>query len=74
MYLFILEYPPESRLFDIFDYAFRGSEKIFNQTDLPVLVDCFFSVCSTYGNQDIQSAEYLRFPFQRLRMALSISS
>ena len=60
MYLFILEYLFESRPFDVFDYAFRSLEKLFNQTGLSVFVDRFFPVCGTYGNQNIQSAEYFR--------------
>ena len=39
MYLFILEYLFESRPFDVFDYAFRSLEKLFNQTGLSVFVD-----------------------------------
>ena len=74
MYLFILEYLFESRPFDVFDYAFRSLEKLFNQTGLSVFVDRFFPVCGTYGNQNIQSAETLGFSFQRLRIARSISS
>ena len=50
MYLFILEYLFESRPFDVFDYAFRSLEKLFNQTGLSVFVDRFFPVCGTYGN------------------------
>ncbi len=75
MYLFILEYLFESRPFDVFDYAFRSLEKLFNQTGLSVFVDRFFPVCGTYGNQNIQSAlNTLGFSFQRLRIARSISS
>ena len=74
MYLFILEYLFESRPFDVFDYAFRSLEKLFNQTGLSVFVDRFFPVCGTYGNQNIKALNTLGFSFQRLRIARSISS
>lgn len=64
MYLFILEYLFESRPFDVFDYAFRSLEKLFNQTGLSVFVDRFFLSVARTAIRISKALNTLGFSFQ----------